>query len=423
MKEKLLHYVWQYKLFNQLNLVTENKEKVFIVHSGVQNNNTGPDFLNTKIEIGGQLWFGNVEIHLKSSDWYAHNHEKDTNYDAVILHVVYENDVEVFMKNNKAIPTLELKGKINKEILENYKNLFSNDIRWIPCEKQIASIDSFFMNNWLERLFYERLEIKSEFIKELLLQSNNDFEAVLFQLLAKNFGLKINGDAFLKLATSFEYSVLRKNQHKEKELTSLLFGQAGFLEEEVTEKYYQELKEIYNYLKHKYHLKNNDKNNFQFFRMRPSNFPTIRLAQLSALYVHHKNLFSKLITLNNISDFYSLFSVKVNDFWNNHYTFEKTSKKSAKQITKSFIDLLVINTIIPLKFVYLKSIDRLDEEKLLELIKQIKPEKNSTITKFKEAKITVKNAFETQALLQLKNDYCMLKKCLDCKIGNRLLRK
>ncbi len=423
MKEKFLHYVWQYKLFNQSNLITTNKENVFIVHSGIQNNNSGPDFLNAKIEIGGQLWFGNIEIHLKSSDWYAHNHEKDSNYDAVILHIVYEDDVEIFMKNNTPIPTLELKGKINKEVLVNYNKLFSKNIRWIPCEKQIGFIDDFLMNNWLERLFFERLELKSTFISELLLKSNNDFEAVLFQLLAKNFGLKVNGEAFFKLATSFEYSVLRKNQHKEKELSSLLFGQAGFLEEERTEKYYKELQETYSYLKHKHSLKNIEKNNFQFFRMRPSNFPTIRLAQLSALYFKHQHLFSKLITLNKLSDFYVLFSVEINDFWNDHFTFEKPSKKSIKKITKAFVDLLLINTILPLKFVYLKRIGQLDEEELLEFVKQMNPEKNAIITKFNEQKVASESAFETQALLQLKNNYCSTKECLQCKIGNRILRK
>ncbi|AZJ35141.1 DUF2851 family protein [Tenacibaculum singaporense] len=422
MKEEFLHFLWQYKLFNKSNLTSVKGGIIEVLDSGSYNTNSGPDFLNSKLKIDDQLWVGNVEIHIKSSDWYVHHHEKDKNYDAVILHVVWEHDTNVFMKNNHPLPTVELQRFVQEDVLENYQKLFSKEQRWIPCEKQITEIDSFLLNNWLERLFFERLENKSILIKELLLQSNNDYEAVLFQLLVKNFGLKVNGEAFLELAKSFEFSVLRKVRFNEEQLSALLFGQAGFLENKIEDGYYLELQKEYKYLQHKYQLKPLAKQRFQFFRMRPNNFPTIRIAQLVALYFKHQHLFSQTLEAIHLKDFYMLFSVEVNDFWKTHYTFEAASKKSPKKLTKSFIDLLIINTIVPLRFVYEQERGEVNEEQLLQLIQQLRPEKNSIINKFSELKIEAKNAFETQALLELKNNYCIKKRCLQCVIGNSLLK-
>ena len=423
MKEEFLHFLWQYKLFNSTNLISVKREIVEVIDSGSYNTNSGPDFLNAKLKIDEQLWVGNVEIHIKSSDWYAHHHEKDVNYGAVILHVVWEHDSDVFMKNNHPIPTVELQSFVQKEVLANYKKLFLKEQRWIPCEKQIAETSSFILNNWLERLYFERLENKSVVIKELLQKSNNNFEAVLFQLLAKNFGLKVNGEAFLQLAQSFDFSVLRKVRFNEEQLSALLFGQAGFLEQELEEAYYLQLQKEYAYIRHKYRLEPIAKHRFQFFRMRPNNFPTIRIAQLIALYNKYQNLFSRLIDVNKVESFYDLFTGEVNDFWKTHYTFETASKKTDKRLSKSFIDLLIINTIIPLKFVYEQARGEVDQEGLLQLIKQLKPENNSIISKFLELKIKVNNAFESQALLELKNNYCAKKCCLQCAIGSKLLKK
>ncbi|MHB0754095.1 DUF2851 family protein [Polaribacter sp. M15] len=423
MNEDFLYYVWQYKLFAKASLHTIDNKTIHIRKSGLQNAYSGPDFLNAQIEIDNQLWVGNVEMHLKSSDWYAHKHEEDTNYETVILHVVWEHDTPIFMKNNQPLPTLELKHFVDKNLLNNYNSLVYVPKSWIPCENQIFSVDAFLIANWLERLYFERLEQKSTFIKELLVTSHYDFEAVLFKLLAKNFGLKINGNAFLQLANSIDFSVIRKVRFHENELMALLFGQAGFLQDVEEAVYHQKLKEKYQYLQHKYQLKPISKNMFQFFRMRPNNFPTIRMAQLVSLYVMHQNLFSKLMNTSKKEDFYELFAIKMNDFWQTHYTFGKASKKSPKKLTKSFIDLLLINTIIPLKFVYLQHRNALNQEVFLALIQQIQPEKNSIITKFSELNINAKNAMDSQALLELKNSYCNSKRCLQCAIGNTLLRK
>ena len=423
MKENFLHYVWQYKLFNTLNLKLTSGETLQILHSGLSNKNSGPDFFNAKAIIDEILWYGHVEIHVKSSDWYQHKHEEDKNYDAVILHVVYEHDVDIYMKGNKQIPTLELKEFIDNSIVEKYASIFQQQTNWISCEKEIHTINSFIYQNFTERLYLERLESKSKFIFTLLENTNYDFEAVLFQLLVKNFGLKVNGDSFLKLATSFDFSLIRKIGANEFQLSALLFGQAGFLNEIEESEYQNVLKKEYEYLKHKYQLNSLGKNEFQFFRMRPNNFPTIRLAQIATLYSSYRSLFSKLIHLDNVGDFYEILSTGVNEFWEEHYTFLKSSKKNKKQLTKSFIDLLLINTILPLKFVYLKHRDEFDETNFFKLLESIQPEKNTIIQKFESLKISSKNALESQALLQLKTNYCNHKKCLECAIGNFLLSK
>ena len=423
MKEDFLYYIWQYKLFSQNQLFTSNGLSVFVRKAGAKNSNSGPDFLNAQIDIDNQLWAGNVEMHVKSSDWYLHNHEKDSNYDAVILHVVWENDAVVYMKNNEALPTLVLKDYVDKPLLDNYNSLTHSFTNFIPCENQIEYVDNFILKNWLERLYFERLESKSIVINEVLKSNNNDFEATLFQLISRNFGLKINADAFLQLAKSVDFTIIRKVRFDLQKLTALLFGQAGFLEEDIDDNYYKLLKMEYDYLKHKYQLKPISKTNFQFFRMRPNNFPTIRIAQLASLFFQHQILFSKILILRNKVDFYELFRVGVDEFWQEHYTFNSKSKKSKKMLTKSFIDLLLINTIIPLKFVYLKQRGGAMQSEIFNLIQQISPEKNGIIQGFSDLKIISANAMDSQALLTLKNDYCSKKRCLDCSIGNALLRQ
>ena len=422
MKENLLHFVWKLKLFSSTNLQTTNGEIIEIISTGITNLNAGPDFLNAKLVINNQLWAGNVEIHLNSFDWYAHNHENDENYDSVILHVVWEHSVDVFRKTNQPIATLELKNYISKELLNNYQQLFSKNKNWINCEKDIASIDSFILTNWIERLYVERLENKSVQIHETVTKINNNWEAALFVLLAKNFGLKINAEAFLNFANSFDFSIVRKVSNNLEQLEALFFGQAGMLSKESESEYYKKLKGEYHFLQVKFQLTPISNGQVHFFRLRPNNFPTIRLSQLAMVYHQHQNLFSKIIETENIEGFYKLFDLATTTFWESHYTFETTSNKSVKKITKPFIDLLLINTIIPLKFLYLQRLGKNDLSSALQIIAQIKPEKNEIISKFNELKIKSNTAFETQALLQLKNDYCNKQLCLNCAIGKELLK-
>jgi hypothetical protein len=423
MKEDFLHYVWRYALYSQNNLQTITQEPIAVIKPGVYNTDQGPDFLNSELIIGNQKWVGNVEIHVNASDWYVHRHELDKNYDAVILHVVWNYDAEIYMKDNTPLPTLELRGLIPGIVITRYKKLVQEGVKWIPCEDRIQEVDSFVIHHWLERLYFERLENKTSTIEKLLEESQNDWEAVLFMLLSKNFGLKVNGDAFLQLAKSFHFTVLRKERHTLHSLLALLFGQAGFLETPLEDEYHQVLREEYIYLKKKHRLKSLSENEFQFFRMRPFNFPTIRIAQLVALYFKKGHLFGMVIKEDSIVGYRALFDLQLDEYWKTHFHFGKPSKRSAKKLTNSFIDLILINTILPLKFHYLKTVGKSPEGNIVKLISDIKPEKNSIVSKFKQLQINAKNALESQALLELKNSYCAPKHCLRCAIGKTLLNK
>jgi hypothetical protein len=266
MKEDFLHYVWKHQLFSKKNLKTIDQKNIEIVNSGIHNFNSGPDFFNAKVVIDDLLWAGNVEIHLKSSDWYLHQHENDENYDSVILHVVWEDDVAIFDKNNHVIPTLILNGLIDVHLIQNYQKLLLHPVDWIPCEKSISQTHSFLVENWKTRLYFDRLEDKSILINQLLNGFNNDYEAVLFKLLCKNFGLKINGDAFLSLANSIDYSILRKVSTDALKTNALFFGQAGFLQENIEHEYFLSLKREFDYLQHKFKLKPIFNGQFQFFK-------------------------------------------------------------------------------------------------------------------------------------------------------------
>jgi len=422
MQEDFLHYIWKYKKFGTSNLKTTANEVLSIVSIGSHNLNSGPDFFNAQIKIGNQLWAGNVEIHVKSSDWFLHNHEMDSNYDNVILHVVWEHDTDVFRKNNSSISSLELKKYVFKDALENYNRLFLKSEKWINCEQDFSNVNDFILNNWLERLYFERLERKSEYIKQLLIDSKNDWESVLFKMLAKNFGLKVNGESFLSVADSLDFSIVRKLQSNKTALEALFFGQLNLLEDDFQDAYYLKLESEFEYLKQKFKLSNQKVIPVQFFRLRPPNFPTIRLSQLASLYNQNQNLFSKIIEHKTMGDFYKLFSIETSSFWETHYTFNKASKSSKKKISKSFVDLLLINTIIPIKFSYALHLGKQIDDDIVKLVQEIASEKNSIIEKFQSIKPISTSALQSQALIHLKNEYCSKNKCLQCAIGSEILK-
>lgn len=421
MKEDFLHYLWKFKKFDTLHLKTSNKQEITIISVGQYLEQAGPDFFNAQIIIGNQKWAGNVEIHLKSSDWYVHHHEKDSAYENVILHVVWEHDTEVFRKNNTEIPVLELKNYVSKEALVNYQKLMAPK-SWIFCEKQLIDLDDFVLKNWQERLFFERLERKSKAIYNLLEQTNNDWEAVLFCMLAKNFGLNTNGETFLKIAKAIPFSVIRKESFEVENLEALLLGKAGLLAFEKEDNYFKDLKFRYFYLLHKYQLASESEGQVQFFKHRPDNFPTIRLSQLAHLYHLHQNLFSKINSNYSIESIYQLFQVSPSVYWETHYQFDKMSPKKSKKLSKSFVDLVLINTIIPIQFAYAKSLGKEITDDLIPVLIAVAPEKNSIIEKFASFGIKANNSFESQSLLQLKNEYCLSGKCLECAIGMELLK-
>ena len=422
MNEDFLYYLWKYQKFSTLHLLTTSKEKVQVIHPGTHNTEkSGPDFFNAQLIIDSQKWAGNVEIHVKSSDWFLHNHQQDANYDSVILHVVWEYDTDIYRKNNTEIPTLELKNYVSTRALNAYRKLYSKSIsKWINCENQIEEISGFTWKNWLERLYFERLNQKSFLTEEILKQSNNNWEATLFAVLAKGFGGNINGEFFLKIAQSIPFQIIQKTNNSF-QLEALLFGQANLLNKNLDDEYYQLLSKEYDYLKHKYKLSSQVGLQVHFFKLRPPNFPTIRLSQLAKLYTSYSNIFNELIVEDSIIKIFKILSVNTLEYWHTHYNFGKETSKKSKKVSTVFIELLIINSILPLKLLYQKSIDKFDADSLLKLIKNLKVEKNSIITNYKKLGVPIENAMDSQALLTLKKSYCEKKVCLQCQIGYQIL--
>lgn len=422
MKEEFLHYIWKFQKFSSHDFSTTSFEELRVLSPGQHNHDSGPDFFNAKINLNGQVWAGNLEIHLKSSDWYAHFHEQDPAYDNVILHVVWEHDAEIFRKDSTIIPTLEIKNLVSKAALSGYHKLFSKDRKWINCESEFGAIDGFVLENWLENLYIERLQKKNELLSNELKASQNHWEALLFRMLCKNFGLKVNGEAFFSMARSMDFSVVKKCSQSEFDLESLFFGQAGMLEEKTEDGYFELLQNNYEYLRHKFNLKNETVVKPKFFRLRPPNFPTLRLSQLAVLSSEKQNLFSEIIAIKKMDDFYSLFKIAASEYWDTHFNFGLSTLERKKRLTKNFIDLLVLNTIIPIKFCFAAQQGKDITDGLFALASEIASEENSIISKYNLLRPVSKNAFHSQALLQLKNEYCDKNKCLQCAVGNALLK-
>jgi len=425
MREDLLHFIWNTHKVQSRQLKTTKEESLVIHDYGIHNHSSGPDFFNAKIEVGEQLWAGNVEIHLKASDWYVHGHETDSNYNNVILHVVWEDDISIFRKDKTEIPTLELKNLVTPSLLNAYLKLFQNTSqKFINCENDFTSIDAFILDNWTQRLYFERLEQKSELIFELLKDSKNDWEKVLFTLLLKNFGLKVNGNSFLSLAKVLDFSIVRKLQNNSEALESVFFGMVGLLDNgESADSYFSQLKKEFDFQYKKFELSSAQIEKPEFFGLRPHNFPTIRLSQLANLYASQHNLFSELMSANTLMKIQSIFKISASSYWKNHFTFAKESKTSSKALSKAFVDLLVINTIIPLKFCYAKKHGKEVNDELVCLITKLKPEKNVIITKFDKIGAKTGNAMESQSNIQLYNEYCTKNQCLKCAVGANLLNR
>ena len=332
MKEDFLHHVWLHKRFDFSNLKTSDNQSLQIVDFGQYLQVAGPDIFNAQLIIDNQKWAGNVEIHVKSSDWYLHNHENDTNYDNVILHVVWEHDSEVYRKDNSEIPVLELKNYVTKSEIEKYTNLMISK-SWIYCENDIATIDELTFLNWKERLFFERIERKANPVQNLLEETKNDWETTFFIMLAKNFGLNVNGISFYEMAKLIPNNVLKKEVFEVENLEALFFGATNLLEEEKQDNYYKNLQKRWTFLKHKYELKNIYVTPIQFFKLRPDNFPTIRLAQLAQLYHSKHSLFSDIIKANSLDELYVIFKNATSLYWKNHYNFDKESISKSKNLS------------------------------------------------------------------------------------------
>jgi len=420
MNEQILYFVWKYKLYNQNELQTETSEKIEILSSGIQNFDAGPDFINAKIKIANVIWVGNVEIHLRSSDWYAHKHHENPAYNNVILHVVYEYDKDVFNRKNEKIPTLTLKP--DDVLLKKYQKLVGKD-DILSCKDDLSFIDGFKLKMWLNNVLFERLNEKTTIIKDKLQRNKNNWEETFYQIIARNFGFKLNAEPFERLAMSLPLKFLAKHHDNLLQIEALLFGQAGFLNEENNNEYYLQLKREYTHLSKKFSLKPIEKHNWKFLRTRPVNFPTIRIAQFAKLIHRSAGLFSKIIDAKDIDSIKNLFKADVSDFWKNHYTFDKSSKEKEKTLGETSVDNILINTIIPFLFLYGEAKDnQVLKDRAINFLEKIKQENNKITRLWKDAGIKIPNAFFSQAIIQQTNNYCKKGKCLDCGIGAEILK-
>ena len=421
MKEDFLHYLWKYKKV-PLSCQLSTGESLEILSFGQYNILSGADFFNAKLLIEGQQWAGNVEMHLKSSHWYAHGHQQDPAYRNVILHVVWEHDIEVFDPNNQPIPTLELKNVIAPELLSRYQTSLGAPYEFIPCEKDYKSTPEMTLLSWNERLFVERLEEKLAFIAEVWQEAQWDWEKVLFLLLLKYFGGVVNGEAFLEIGRQLDFSIIRKECSHPLHLEALFLGRANLLPEEGEHTYIKDLQQHYAYLKQKYNLQDITAI-INFKGLRPQSFPTIRLSQLAQVYEQRESLFSKILEITDWHSLLALFKVGVSDFWEKHYTFHKVSPKVKKPISTTLLQLLLINVVIPIQYFYYKTLGKDITETLIKTIKGLPAERNGVVDAFQHLGAKVETAFDSQVLLQQHKQYCKGKRCLDCAIGVALLRK
>jgi hypothetical protein len=422
--EDFLHYVWKFRLFERENLQTTTSENIEIFSAGLQNSDSGPDFHNARLRIGDTTWAGNVELHLSSSDWHRHHHTNDKAYDSVILHVVYRDDQPITLPDGRRLPTLEMHDRVSPDLYNRYHYLVYGTQQFIPCEGSIRFVDDITLRNWLTRVLVERLEKRSASVFSALAKNRGDWEETFYQFLAAQFGFKTNAVPFELLAKSLPQLTLAKHKNNPLQIEALIFGQAGFLEEDVADEYPKTLKEEYQFLRKKYNLTPVDKHLWKFMRLRPQNFPTIRLAQFAALIVRSNHLFSKVIEIKDINGLRKLFTdLVVNSYWEDHYRFDAASKPVSKSLGQSSIDILLLNTFVLFLFSYGKhNQQEYFINRSLKLLEQLPAEENKIVTNFDSLGIKVNTAFDSQALLELKNNYCDYKKCLQCGVGNKILR-
>ena len=429
--EQLLHYTWKHKLYPLKELTTSDGQRVEIVDPGLHNRNAGPDFFNAKIRIGSTMWVGNVEIHDKSSDWYQHGHDKDSRYDNVVLHVAAELDTEVMKSNGEYVPQLQL--SVPDDVLTHYDELQKTD-EYPPCYKVIPHLSALIIHSWMAALQTERLEQKTEAIRKRAELCNGSWEDAYFVTLARNYGFGINGEVFEQWAYNIPLNAVAHHRDDLFQIEAIFMGQSGLLELDSIPEYYQKdalndgyfakLRNEYQYLAHKFSMKPIDFKLWRFLRLRPQNFPHIRISQLANLYYQQKAGLSQLIECETLDELKNVLKSQVTPYWETHYTFGSTSPKNEKHLSYGSINLLMINTAIPMLFAYGRHTTKeVLCDKAFDFLEQLKAENNHIIRMWQQVGLPVKTAGDSQALIQLKKEYCDKKECLRCRFGYEYLRR
>ena len=428
--EQLLHYVWKHKLFPLTELSTTQGRRVEVIDPGLHNSNAGPDFFNAKVKIDGTLWVGNIEIHDKASDWVLHGHDKDERYDNVILHVCGCVDAEVM--NSKGEYLTQMVLSVPDSVINNYKELLSVDL-YPPCYQIIPSLARLTVHAWMSALQTERLSQKTEAIEERVKRCNGDWENAYFVTLARNFGFGINGDAFEEWALHIPLHAVDHHRDDLFQIEAIFMGQAGLLEldtiperyqkDALNDGYFAKLRKEYQYLAHKFGLKPMDYKLWRFLRLRPQNFPHIRISQLAYLYHQRRASLSQLLETYSVKDAKEVLATAVTPYWETHYTFGSTSVRNDKNLSPFSLNLLCINTVVPILFAYGRH--RGEEkycDRAFDFLEQLKPENNHIIRLWQQCGLVVENAGDSQALIQLKKEYCDKKECLRCRFGYEYLK-
>jgi len=422
LKEDFIQYVWRTKRFSYYDLKTTSGAPLEILDGGTHNKDAGPDFLDAKIKIGDTILLGNIEMHLRASEWIKHQHQLDPAYQNVILHVVLVEDEVIHHSNNSRIPCLELRSRIPPRLSKVYLKILNNE-NWIPCYNHFHKITDIKLALWLDRLLVERLQRKTSYIITRLHETQNDWETCFFQILCRNFGGKVNADPFEWLAQSLPLKLLARHQDRLLHIEALLFGQAGMLTGEFKDDYPNKLKKEYEFFQKKYKLQPIRGAAWKMLRMRPASFPTLRIAQLAMLIFKSRHLFSKTLAAANVKEIENMFDLDVSAYWHTHYLFDKVTAKRKKSLGKSTIHLIIINTIAPFLFVYgQRRAEQKYKDKALNLLENIPAEQNKIIKQWKLLGVKPTSAYQTQALLELKNNFCDRKACLSCTVGQHILR-
>lgn len=421
--EKLMQYVWKHRLWRSEDMVTNTRKKVRVVDPGLLNTDAGPDFFNAKIEIDGHMWVGNVEMHYRATDWKRHHHDSDKAYDSVILHVVAKDDAPVRRTNGELIPQLVL--EVSSQFNADYASLVGATIE-VPCATKIKQVPHLTIVEWVEGLAFERLHGKVERIHQLLDSFNGSWEDVCYVTLARNFGFGINNDAFERLARRTPLRLLGKHSDSVLQIEALLFGQAGMLDAQKPgmDSYYNQLCTEYAFLSNKFQLTPMEKESWKLFRIRPQNFPYRRIAMLAQFIEGGFRMMNRILEAEGEKEMRALFEVELSGYWTKHYTFGKPNERATATLSRSSIDIILINTVAPLLYAYGELTGNYEmTDKAIKLLEDLRAESNSIVSHFVAYGIDCPDALTSQALVQLKREYCDARKCIYCKIGHHLLSK
>jgi hypothetical protein len=424
MHESFLHYIWQLQYFNKKELRTTGGDKIEIFDPGLLNTQAGPDFSNARIRIGPIDWVGSVEIHTHASGWLDHHHEQDRAYDNVILHVVWKEDKSIQRNDATPMPTLELRGRVEEALVITYRQLVNSSFS-IPCQRSLPEVNEITRLSMMEKAVIQRLERKAEEVRSLYQQNGNNWEETFYQLLAMNFGFKINSEPFFQLAKSLPLKLLLKQADKQEQVEALLFGQAGFLEGQKGDEYYMMLRREHQLLSRKYSLQGSrlTKAQWRFLRLRPANFPSLRLAEFASLLQGRQNLFSQTLLCEERNSLHQLFTAPLAPYWQDHYQFSKRSNGRVHELGEDSINNIIINSVVPVWVAYGRQVDEQHLiDRSLSILEQLPAEDNKITRTWRDLGIQNNNAFDSQALIELFNNYCQKKSCLQCTIGATLVR-